>query len=202
MKIRSAVAALAIAAFGASAAHAAGTESTYTTIDLENGCLLLTPPEEIEEAQGAEFVCPGHAGLVVWVGEGDLRFFLGYGPRGRRQCSYGQTIAAFNTIGTTLEWRLRDEAGRMRPFATILRYTVDFDGNEAQYLVVTRLDGDTACHMAYVKASEPDHNALARQAADAYAPAFRCGVDEAFNVTSAGIDYGDRPGTPPRCPRE
>jgi hypothetical protein len=175
-------------------------ESAYTKLDLAN--CQQEPLDPDDPVAGGTWWCQGYGGIPVRVAEGDLRFLVSFSANAAQEPAAGQTLPAFNTIGTTLEWRLRDEDGRMRPFATILRYTVDFDGNEAQYLVVTRLDGDTACHMAYVKASEPDHNALARQAADAYAPAFRCGVDEAFNVTSAGIDYGDRPGTPPRCPRE
>jgi hypothetical protein len=184
-------------------ASADGIESAYSKIELEGGsCLLLTPPQEIEEMQGAEFVCPGHAGIVVWVGEGDLRFFLGYGSHGRSQCSYGQTLSAFNTIGDTLEWRLHEADGEMRPFATILRYTVDSDNGEGQFLVVTKLDSHEACHMAYVSVDEPDANTLAREAADKYGPTFNCGEDEAFLYSARGPEYENRPGSSPRCLQE
>lgn len=188
--------ALAAVVIVAVSAAASAADSVYTSVDIEE-CLQLTPPHMVEEMQGAEWVCPGHNGYVVWVGEGDLRYFLGYGPSGRDQCSYGQTLSAWNTINTTLEWRLHNG----RPFATILRYTAEGNGEQEQYLVVSKVGDDgSACHMAYVSAREPNHNQLARDAADRFAVAFECDRDRAFNYTRQGRSQAQTPGTNSSCP--
>jgi len=180
-------------------ANAAEFESVYTSLDLET-CLALTPPEIMQEEQSAEWVCPGHDGLVVWVGEGDLRMFLGYGPRGREQCSYGQTLSRFNMIGETLEWRLERIGNAARPIATILRYRVDADGVERQYLVVSKVGIDQSCHMAYIDVAAGNANQRARDAADGYATDFQCGSDSAFLYSSAGPDQRETPASNPVCP--
>lgn len=48
----------------------------------------------------------GQQGIVVRIAEGDLRYFPGYGARGRDQCSYRQTLGPFHTVHTALEWRV------------------------------------------------------------------------------------------------
>lgn len=156
-------------------------QSVYTRLDLDD-CLILSTEAEVEENQGAEWVCAGHDRIVVWVAEGDLRYFLGYGSHGRDQCSYRQTLGPFHTVHTALEWRLRDGV----PIATILRYVLEGDGRAQQYLVVTKLGDGQACQMAYVDASTPDANRLAQEAADRYAPGFDCATDRPFAYSAAG----------------
>lgn len=180
-------------------ASAQGYESVYSSIAVDD-CLMLTPPDLIEEYQGAEWVCAGQNGLVVWVGEGDLRMFLGYGPDGREQCSYTQTMSGFNSAHDTLEWRLRSAGGVTQPIATILRYTVNQpDGQDREFLVVTKL-GAQSCHMAYVSASEANHNVTAREAADRFAESFDCARDIAFNYSAQGRDGSATPGANYTCP--
>ncbi len=187
--------------FAISPAQAESYESAYTSIAFDE-CLQLTPPDLVDEYLGAEWVCAGYNGIVAWVSEGDLRMFLGYGPEGREQCSYGQTMSGFNSVSDTLEWRLKVQHGRATPIATILRYDVErHDGGSRQYLVVTKL-GEEACHMAYIDASEPDHNESAREAAEYFTEGFDCARDLPFNYTASGRQEGPTPGinyvcTPP-----
>jgi len=163
------------------AAGAGEFESVYTKLDLDD-CLILSTEAEVEENQGAEWVCAGHDRVVVWVAEGDLRYFLGYGSRGRDQCSYRQTLGPFHTVHTALEWRLRGGV----PVATILRYFLEGDARTQEFLVVTRLADGQACHMAYVDASMPDANRLAQEAADRFAPGFDCTTDRPFSYSARG----------------
>ena len=181
MTLRSATLALLVSALAGTHATAQEASSVYTGLDLGK-CLILTTEEEAEENQGAEWVCEGHNRVVVWIAEGDLRYFLGYGSRGRDQCGYRQTLAPFHTVHTTLEWRLKGG----EPVATILRYFIDMDGQKSQHLVVTKLGDGEACHMAVVDASQPNANALARQAADQYAEDFDCETDQPFYFSAQG----------------
>lgn len=161
--------------------------SIYTKLDLETACRHVTSDHE-DEAQGAEFWCDGYRGMPVRVVEGDLRYSLGYGLGAAEQCSSRQTLAPFNTIGTTLEWRLvREFPGHMTPIATILRYKTDSDGRRGEYLVVTRIGETDACHVAYVDARrQANANMLARRAADGFARDFDCRRDRPFMMTPEG----------------
>ncbi len=150
--------------------------SQYSSITVDK-CRQLTADEE---SGSVTFSCPGIDGLDVWVGEGDLRTFLAYGPEPRKQCVAQQTFAAFNTAGPTLEWRI--DNGEI--FATIIRYHMDHsDGSKYNFLVVTALHGRQACHIAYVDGALPKHNELAREIADTRARAFDCAKDTPVMMT-------------------
>ncbi len=174
--------------FSASAALSAEFESTYTKLDVDK-CLILNTEAEVDENQGAEWVCAGHNRIVVWIGEGDLRSFLGYGSQGREQCSYRQTLGPFHTVHTTLEWRLRTSGGEPTPIATILRYFTDMDGRKSQHLVVTKLGDGQACHMAVIDATAANANELAHDAADRFAPGFNCETDRPFYYSAQGKSF-------------
>jgi hypothetical protein len=120
--------------------------------------------------------------MPVRVAEGDLRFLISYGENAAEEVAAGETLPAFNTIGTTLEWRLeRDRSnGSLHPIATILRYFTDSGtGENGQVLVVTKLGGPgQVCHIGYVDALlNPDANVMARQVAEQAAAGFVCGQD-------------------------
>lgn len=162
----------------------AETRSLYTDIYLEN-CQLV---DEAKEGDGewAIFNCAGLKGMSVFVSEADLRFSLGYGPNGRSQKSFSQFLSPFNSIGKKLEWRLTD--GRLT--ATILRYYTDegSGGRKGQILVVTRVAGGQACHVAFVDAlANKEANQLAQFAADHIAPNFKCGSDKPVHVGKRGV---------------
>ena len=41
----------------------------------------------------------------------ETRMFVAFGPDAEKQKAWQQTLPMFNTVGKTLEWRLRKEAG-------------------------------------------------------------------------------------------
>jgi hypothetical protein len=164
------------------AAHAQGrTESIYTKLLLnECGMEMAAPNQEMESAR---WWCRGYHDLDVLVAEGDLRFFVSYGPNAENELAAGQTLPQFNHIHDTLEWRVEPApGGGWEAFATILRFFLDATESSpaGQVLVVTRLgETGTVCHVAYVDALlNPNANALAREAADTIARIFTCSHDE------------------------
>ncbi len=67
------------------------------------------------------------------------------------------------------------------------------DGDVKQnWLVVTKLDGETACHIAYVDTKYTEANEVARQRADEQAAGFDCARDmpEIFSAKGGSVtDY-------------
>ncbi len=157
------------------------TESVYTKLILgECGQELAAPNQEMESAR---FWCRGYHDMDVMVAEGDLRFFVSYGPNAENELAASETLPQFNTIGETLEWRVQPTPdGGWEAFATILRFHLDAmeSTRPGQVLVVTRLgETGTVCHVAYVDALlNPNPNALAREATDTIARDFVCGLDQ------------------------
>lgn len=172
----------------------AAPQSAYTDLALD-GC---TTVEMFEEGVGARLRCAGYKGIAVSVLEGDLRFYVSYGADAEKQCAAQQTFGPFNTLGPRIEWRL--EAGR--PFATILRWYLDKEeGGRESWLVVTRLDGNGICHVAYIEGALADANERARAAADARARRFDCFADVPVIVARPGTDTSRLLPRAP-CPRE
>lgn len=164
-------------AFVARAVAAEEFTSVYTSLDLAR-CKDTTPAEMKD--YGTVWRCKGHDGIEVRVAEGDLRVFVSYGPKAETQTAASETLPQFNTIGETLEWRLKRDGVRLKPFATILRFSWSVDGRRGSALVVTKLAADDACHVAYIEASgNPRANELARRIADRDAATFRCRTDKA-----------------------
>ncbi len=163
----------------APAAVAGEISSAYTALDLEKCRITKT----FADSGGSIRTCEGYNGLPVQVAEGDLRYFVWFGKDD--QTAARQTLTYFNTIHSTLEWRIERRDGVSQPFATILRYFWEQgdDGPKGETLVVTKLDGDDACHVAYVKADgDPNANDRAREIADGRARAFDCKKDEPTTV--------------------
>ena len=157
-------------------------ESAYTKLDLAN--CQQEPLNPDDPVAGGTWWCEGYGGTPVRVAEGDLRFLVSFGHNAADEPAAGETLPAFNTIGTTLEWRLgRDWAtGSFVPIATILRYFTDSGtGEKGQVLVVTKLGAPgQVCHVGYVDALlNPQANATARQVAEQVAAGFVCGTHQA-----------------------
>ena len=180
--LRSLIPAAALVAAGAGPAGAGEITSAYTKLELDKCELVSSNPDE---GGSAVWNCKGYDGRRVRVAEGDLRFFVSYGPDAESQKAAHQTLAPFNVIHHTLEWRLERRNGRQVPFATILRYFWDSgNGRKGQTLVVTKLGPDEACHVAHVVAQgNPGANRMAREAADTEARSFDC-------AHSAPLRYG------------
>lgn len=152
-----------------------GMMSVYTDLDLDE-CMVLEADDF-----GASWSCPGYRGYPLMVQEGDLRFSLRYGFNIDKNNAGFQTLAPFNELGGTLEWRLSNALGRWFPIATIVRYhTADPETgvNKGQVLVVTQIQDGNSCHIAHIDAlANENANELARQAADK-AGNFNCLTDE------------------------
>jgi hypothetical protein len=170
----------------AAPANAGEISSQYTSLDLDKDCRLVA--SNPDEGGWAELACKGLGGMHVRVAEGDLRFFVSYGPNAKNQIAATQTLAPFNTIHKTLEWRVEKRGGQWAPFATILRYFWDSgDGRKGQTLVVTRLQGNEACQVAHIAAQgNPKANEQARQAADTLGRSFACGKSETVRFGPGG----------------
>lgn len=154
-------------------ANAGEISSLYTSLDLEKTCKLVkTFPDE---GGGAIWDCKGHKGMRVRVATGDLRFFVSFGENADSQTASHQTLAPFNNIHKTLEWRVERRGKEWVPFATILRYFWDSDGRKGQTLIVTKLGKNDACHVAHIRATRNKHaNEQARRLADERARSFDC----------------------------
>lgn len=149
-------------------------ESVYTdlTYEADKGAKATCKGLSADEETGSvEFECKGHGGIKVYVGEGDLRTFVGYGMNGKGEIAYSQTFPLFNQIGDKLEWRLKDG----KPVATILRFKIASDDIKGEVLVVTQLAEGNQCWIARVSASKnKDANERARKAADELAGTVSC----------------------------
>jgi hypothetical protein len=167
----------------ASGAEAQDVSSAYTAFNLDH-CVIV---EKIEQTGSIVQRCRALDGFPVFIAEDDLRFFVGYGPHGRKQKSFSQTLPQFNSIHNKIEFRIR--SGARQPFAAILRYFTDSGAGKpkGQVLVVTKIDSREACHMAYIDAvANPEANTLAQKTADTLAPNFVCGRDEPKNIGAVG----------------
>ena len=149
-------------------------DSAYTDLDFEQ-CTILHSDEF-----GVSFACPGYRGYPVYVAEGDLRMFVSYGFGAPDEKAATQTLGPFNTLGPRIEWRLTNQSGDWRPFATIVRYLTDpAEDYHGEALVVTTLGPYGVCQVAHIDArANPDANELARQMADLYGQNFDCSVRE------------------------
>jgi hypothetical protein len=166
---------------------AAKTESAYTKLMTEGaGCTVI---DANEEEGWSTSRCPGYGGVPVFVSEGDLRLMVSYGWNAKAEIAAAQTFPLFNTIGETLEWRLRDG----KPFATILRWKIDGgpDMPRGEVLVVTQLDEGNQCWVATVNASRNKNaNELARKAADELAGTVTCDGSQAPAIGVSDPDLG------------
>ncbi|VAW17128.1 hypothetical protein MNBD_ALPHA11-1503 [hydrothermal vent metagenome] len=170
-------------------AQAQEISSTYTQLDLDN-CKLLTrkelglPTLEKEEMgiDGGRWLCVGYNNSIVYVSEGDLRFFVSFGQNAMREPAASQTLAPFNYLGETLEWRVKNIDGSWVPFATILRWTTEIgDGSQpdGSTLIVTKLEQGNVCQVARIDAKNvADANQVARDIADTKVDDFNCQSDQ------------------------
>ena len=149
-----------------------GYTSAYTKLDLES-CRVLD--QSTDEGSWVELRCAGYEGIELFVSEGDLRFDVDAGVPNETF----QTIMAFNELGETVEWRLREG----EPFATIIRYRdVSMQGGERSVLAVDKIGttGAPGCRVAQIAGDTPRANARARAVADADAATFDCAKEPRY----------------------
>lgn len=165
-------------------------KSAYTTFDTDK-CRHIKS-KDVEDY--GSWRCRGLNGIDIKVSAGDQRMQVTFGNAPEDEdLAASQSFPGFNNIYKgTVEWR--GEAlpgGKIKPFATILRWNVVTDSDHVnargpvvatgRVLVVTRLGPGGVCHVGYIDArSTPNANEVARQVADDKARNFRCGKDEPF----------------------
>jgi hypothetical protein len=164
--------ALVLTLLAVSAPAFAANTSVYTSFNIDK-CPVLDPPNTTEEWGGSS-LCKGYNGNKIYFAEGDLRAFIAIGKNPKGHCSATQTFGGFNTVFPKIEWRL----SRGKPIATIQRWNVSYDPENSEkiksWLVVTKLEADNSCHMAYVEGAYPNANAKARELADTMSAGFSC----------------------------
>jgi hypothetical protein len=166
-------------------ANAQKPESRYIKFDLD-ACETI---KQDEESQSITLWCESDGNYGIYFAEGDIRHYVGYGRNGLNQRAFTQTLVPFNHINNVIE--LRQHEGDGEPHAAILRYYTDSgmgeENSKGEVLVVTKLDGDEACHVAYIDArANPDPNELARDAADR-SEGFNCQSDDPEVIGKTGV---------------
>lgn len=182
------------------AAAAATVEFAYTAF--ETGKCRHHRGRDVEDY--GTWTCPGHAGIQVYMSAGDQRVSISFGPDAERELAARQTLSAINGVGGRIEWRIaRDERGRAKPFAAIMRWSTAVVGDDpaaaakdgiyrGQVLVVTRLGPGGVCHVGYVDGrANADANELARDIADTKARTFRCGSDHPVISGKTGPGFSE-----------
>jgi hypothetical protein len=145
--------------------------SSYTTLSFTDCTVIAT------DDFGSTWACPGLKGMPVMVRESERRFRISYGLTSTTEKAAEQTLPPVNGLGEEIEWRVSNTEGSYRPFATIVKFLVQPEGDseDGEVLVVTRVSPGATCHVAYIDAvANPDAEALARKAADERAMDFDC----------------------------
>lgn len=142
-------------------------ESVYTDLTPAR-CKTV---ETHEETGGSVQKCPGVGGYELLVEDDDARQSVTVvGPgRKRHPLNYWQVITnAFSSVGEKAEWRVERKAGRVLPYALIVRVYANENPEKPEektsYLAVAKLTADEVCVTDKVKTNEE-----ARRAADASA---------------------------------
>ena len=135
--------------------------------------------------------------MPVWMGAGDQRVMISFGPRAKEEPAAHQTLASFNGEGKTIEWRIEKGSNQKRPFAAIMRWSTtkpDDKGDQirGEVLVVTRLPPGAVCHVGYVDGrANRNANELAREIADKHAREFHCRKDTAVVLGAIGPGFSE-----------
>jgi hypothetical protein len=175
------------AAFAPAGAVTTFQKSAYTAVDRKACTTLRT------HSDGNAHLCHGLDGYPIYLAEGDGRTFVAASTQPETSKAALQTLKAFNTPfahpqdRATVEWRFVIRENRKVPFAMIVRYFTEKDGRKGEVLVVSRISGAEACHVAYVDAlANANAIVLARRIADERARTFDCGSGTASAVGDTG----------------
>jgi hypothetical protein len=174
--------------------QAGAAKSSYTSI-AEKHCRKFDRLKIDGDEYAASRVCEGRGGYKVFVREDDLRETITIGKTFKQAAdepAAADHYGAFNSYDDTVEWR---SGANGKPFAVIVGWSyADNDNLDAngrpkslRLLVVMRLPPGAVCKVAYVdRAANSTANELARKAADAIAPNFKCGADKVQIVRARG----------------
>lgn len=160
--------------FAAPPAGAQPIDSTYTKHDYQK-CKIVGDEDPVLET-----VCLGYADIPVrWLnGPDSSSIFFGNEPA--PDDTYDERFT-FAVVENTIEWRGSKKAGRIEPFAAIVRFQLchSIGGPCRPELVLFRLEGARrSCITASIDATRADANVRARALADNFVRRFRCGTDQ------------------------
>jgi hypothetical protein len=172
--------------------------SEYTTYNVKQ-CDEASPPHpEVNPDFGGEYVCKGFKADPRY----DVTYsrelgsdFVAFGPGANLACSGQETLGNNYSPDEKIEWRLKNAI----PFATIQRWQVDIanappNNNLKDWLIVTKLEPNTSCHLAFVEAGVPDSNKFARTIADSlWQINFECKNRTPIVIAMSGTDTNDVP---------
>jgi len=197
--LRFATIAAAIAVLPPVPVAAGGIVSSAYSSTADKDCRKLSGFRLDGDDYASEYLCRGHAGLMVLKQEDDMRENISVGRTAKAAAgepAASQGFGPFNSTTGTVEWRRADG----KPFALIQRWHIadnedpDKGGRPQtkQMLVVTRLPPGAVCHVAYVDVkANPDANEIARKAADENARGFDCSTNrvEVVGVRGRTADF-------------
>ena len=149
--------------------------SVKTPLDLDK---CRHKESDVPEDYG-DWRCKGHGGIAVYVTAGDQRTYMSFGRTPKKELAVKQTLAAFNGNGDAIEWRGETKAGKFRPYAAIVHFSVTLDRagekTEGEMIVIYRLPPGGSCQVGFVDAkANKDADDLARKIADEHARTFKC----------------------------
>jgi hypothetical protein len=154
----------------AASVSAQAVQSIYT--DTSAGKCKTVKAEE--QGAYAKLECPGVAGYKLILEDFDLRQTITVvAPNGsQHQLNLGNT-GGFSYVGKKAEWRVRNEGGKMVPFALILRFnineTMGSSNKYTSYLTVSKITPDKICITDNRIPPTAGANVAARRAADSAA---------------------------------
>lgn len=144
-------------------------DSIYTDLNSEK----CKTPELIED-EGGSYIgeCAGVGSYKLQVLEGDLRQSINIvrtASGNKWELELWSIKSGFSSVGEKAEWRVIKKGKTVKPIALIVLYNVSEDAEDSSkitsYLLVTKIDGETAC-VTDVVAPSKDQNVKARQLAD------------------------------------
>ena len=172
-----------------SCASAGQVTSVYTDLVPEKDCLTYAQAGE-NDGDWADLSCSGYLGYPVLLSYGDAResVFFGFPPED--MTSTWESVAGFNSAGSTVDWRVETTGTVSIPFAAIHRRSVNTSGEDAAKQVdvlvvakVAQIEGREGCTVGLVLATgNAGANDDARKIADEKARAFVCGKDKRIAI--------------------
>jgi hypothetical protein len=144
-------------------------DSIYTDLS-DTKCKTL----EANPDEGGSYIgeCAGVGNYKLQVLEGDLRQTINIvqpASGNKWELGFWSIKGGFSAVGEKAEWRVVKKGKTVKPIALIVRYNVSEDAEDStkitSYLLVTKIDGETACVTDVVNPSK-NQNLQARQLAD------------------------------------
>ena len=147
--------------------------SVYTSLSDKTCKTLRSNPNEGGDYQGR---CPGVGGYKLDLFEGDLRQTIDIIAPNRKSypLRFGEIVTFnFSAAGDKAEWRVKGAGKNLKPVALIVRLNASEDPEHSEkttsYLIVSKINGSSACITDIVAPTVADQNARARELADASA---------------------------------